>query len=514
VAKNEKSNAAFRFMAERVKTSQGIKPRDLCRATRAKHGVQGSALGLIPFIMWHITRQRVKTILITLVAFFFVVMQGFIQASIHRTLDEIDRLYDNTVVKAEIRRANSFEHVAFRDLGNVISTWTIRNVDKYIQNEYVDAGHAYSTVIPADPDGALPENWDTIAGIDLNAYLSETRALLYPLLGVNDLGLLLAAHSGIAGDDLPGGVPHQMGDASSIMEHYLGVDDLDLYFLENPDIFDFRIGKNDTSLSIVFAAGYDPTSFQFEAGRPVPAILSNRTMFERGLEPGDMVYIAFTVPGTGVWEHMPAVVIGTHNRKIFYNKLEPATVIPISAMEQMLGDETGYITFRFDIDGTFNRELLDIRDEIRSIINDPKAGWAKLSLSMNDAQLRLVISSMEKNLSLFRLLYPMAIILSVIIGLGLSTLLMLQNSKKAAILRVLGKPRKRVCASLCAEQVVVSLLGVVLGLLALTIIGWGHNASSSFLLGGLYFVCASAGAALGAALITNRPPIVLLQAKE
>ena len=478
MAKNEKSSAAFRF------------------------------------ILRHVARQRVKSILILLVALFFVLMLGFIQTSIVRMLDEIDRLYDTTVVKAEIRQSNAFEHVAFRDLGNVVSTWTIRNVNKYIQNEYVDAGHAYSTVIPANPNGLLPENWDAIAGIDLGAYLSETRALLYPLLGVNDVGLLLAEHSGTANDDLPGGVLHQMSDASSIMEHYLGVDDLDLYFSENPDIFDFRIGMNDTSLSIDFANGYDPASFDFEVGRPVPAILSNRTMFERGLEHGDMIYIAFTVPGTSVWEHMPAVVVGTHNRKIHYNKLEPATVIPISAMEQMLGEETGYITFRFDIDRGFNRELPGLRDEIRSIISDPKAGWAKLSFALHDAELRLVVSSAEKNLSLLRLLYPMAIILSAVIGLGLSTLLMLQNSKKAAIMRVLGVPRKRVCAALCAEQAAVCLPGVVLGLLVLALIGWGFSVASSFLLGGLYFACAYAGAALGAALITNRPPIVLLQAKE
>ena len=62
----------------------------------------------------------------------------------------------------------------------------------------------------------------------------------------------------------------------------------------------------------------------------------------------------------------------------------------------------------------------------------------------------MVVIPMEQNLSLLKLLYPVAIVLSAIMGLGLLLLLMLQNAKVVAIMRVLGTSKNKSRTTLCA----------------------------------------------------------------
>ena len=126
----------------------------------------------------------------------------------------------------------------------------------------------------------------------------------------------------------------------------------------------------------------------------------------------------------------------------------------------------------------------------------------------------MVVIPMEQNLSLLKLLYPIAIALSAIIGFGLSLLLMLQGAKVAAIMRVLGTTRAKSRATLCTEQAVVCLFGLVLGLAVLAAMGWGFGFVSSLGLAAVYLAGAATGSVAGAVVVTNRPPLELLQVKE
>jgi len=131
---------------------------------------------------------------------------------------------------------------------------------------------------------------------------------------------------------------------------------------------------------------------------------------------------------------------------------------------------------------------------------------------MYDEELRTVVGSMEENLSLLRLLYPVAIAVSLIIGIGLSMLLMLQNAKNAAIMRVLGSPKNRTLLILCTEQLIVCLFGLLFGLCLSAIAGWG--AGASVIIAVLYLSGVFIGSAVGGLLVINRPPLELLQVKE
>jgi len=188
--------------------------------------------------------------------------------------------------------------------------------------------------------------------------------------------------------------------------------------------------------------------------------------------------------------------------------------MPIEALRHIVGDELRYIGVQFEIDPMYNREMERVRDELVDIVETSGAGEVPLRLLLDDEELRMVVIPMEQNLSLLRLLYPVAIVLSVTIGLGLSMLFMLQNAKIASIMRVLGTTKIKSRATLCSEQVAICLVGLALGLAILSVLGWGFGFTSSLLLAGVYLVGAVIGTASGAIIVTNRAPLELLQVRE
>ena len=156
--------------------------------------------------------------------------------------------------------------------------------------------------------------------------------------------------------------------------------------------------------------------------------------------------------------------------------------------------------------------MATVKDKLAEVAKQQGAGWVPLQLDLYDEELNMVIKPMEQNLSLLRILYRIAIILSLVIGLGLSVLLTLQNAKNASIMRVLGTTKKRTLAMLCAEQIVVCLFGLAAGICVIAFAGWGVEPSA--LSTGLYFLCTLIGAVAGGILVAYRPPLELLQTRE
>jgi len=140
-------------------------------------------------------------------------------------------------------------------------------------------------------------------------------------------------------------------------------------------------------------------------------------------------------------------------------------------------------------------------------------GRIPLILLINDDIIHNVILPMEQNLSLLRVLYPIAISVAFALAIGLSLLTMLQNAKNAAIMRALGKPKVRTQFTLCAEQLLVSVVGVLLGLVVLFIIGTAFEVTP-FALAGMYIGGVIIGSAIGAFIISAKTPIDLLQVRE
>jgi predicted lysophospholipase L1 biosynthesis ABC-type transport system permease subunit len=174
----------------------------------------------------------------------------------------------------------------------------------------------------------------------------------------------------------------------------------------------------------------------------------------------------------------------------------------------------GYTSFRFGIIPDFNRDLQEVSANLEQAIRfTPHQWFNQLTANIHDEELRHVVEPMEQTLSLFRLLYPIAVILSIVLGAGLSVLLMLQNAKNAAIMTVLGMPKYKSRLMLWAELMIVCIAGAIIGMVVLAVITLSLGAS--LLLAALPYIAGTIiGAAIGAILITNRAPLDLLQVKE
>ncbi len=129
-----------------------------------------------------------------------------------------------------------------------------------------------------------------------------------------------------------------------------------------------------------------------------------------------------------------------------------------------------------------------------------------------------MVAQLEKNLSLLQVLYPVVIGVSVLIGAGLCFLLLLQATREAAILRVLGTTRTAVRLALIIEPLILSILGVMLGLgisrFIVDELGSLHRLFHYWSAPACTWPGFLAGSVIGAISVTNKKPIELLQVKE
>jgi len=127
------------------------------------------------------------------------------------------------------------------------------------------------------------------------------------------------------------------------------------------------------------------------------------------------------------------------------------------------------------------------------------------------------LDNIKRVCDLIHLLYPVAVVGVVLIGLTAPGLIIIQSVKSAAILRVLGVTKKRARCMLMFEQVGLCVVGTALAAGALVIYDSGLFTRSADMLavcGVLYLlgcVCAAFGASVS---VTRRRILDLLQVKE
>ena len=128
---------------------------------------------------------------------------------------------------------------------------------------------------------------------------------------------------------------------------------------------------------------------------------------------------------------------------------------------------------------------------------------------MDTSKLDSVIRTSE----ILRSLYPAAVAAALIIGAFLCALIIFQTSTEAAIMRVLGTTKKKTAAILTAEQCILALSGIILGILIMAVINGGVSAQS-LIFSGAYFAVILLGSAISSVLVTRRNILDLLQTKE
>ena len=444
----------------------------------------------IRFVSRHITRAAVRSFLIIAVAFVFIMALGWMNGAIDSAKSEIERLYDTTIVTADLRPTNNGQASPLHNIGDLIRPRVVEDImaTGYVMDVYYEAGHSWAAVVPTADDGTFPENWADIIGYDHGFSIAgdPNQQFTNALMGVSDVARFVEENTGMR------------------------------MYSENDPIGD---------IDIEYMAGFGDSDFMYTEGRPIPVIISERLLISRNLSLGKNAYIYCNKPFismtgsvvTGRWNSFEIIIVGVHNSSIRQSYMRNSVIMPVEALEFMVGADLGYITIRFAIDPAYNRDLLNVRETIRRASEDPSQflGWGVLlGLQINDEELRTVVGSMEQNLALLQKLYPITITISIIIGLGLSLLLMLQNAKNAAIMRVLGTTKSRSGYVLCAEQLAVCISGLILSIIALVLLRWTDNINDCIILALLYLAGVLAGSGVGAILVTNRPPLLLLQVKE
>ncbi|MCL2753268.1 MAG: ABC transporter permease [Defluviitaleaceae bacterium] len=442
----------------------------------------------------HIMRSPVKSGLVAVIAMFFVVSLGWLNHTIEFTENEIERLWNTTVVEAELLLGLDEEEVV-----------------------------------------RLRLDWADWFGV-AHAPISSTTLMHYLASGFfNEWYLEALWHYGqISTEEFARQFNFQWNRPDMVV----GVTSLQGFIRENTRTDrDDAIGTLGETIEIEFLDGFGPEDFDFtDATAPLAVLVQRRwaeSAAEFGIELSEPLFLS------DPWMQVQVIGIFDHGLHRAINRFEDARNVFVTHLHALgyhtfgsshfagydedYAEDSGqmgglsYLTARGYINPARNRELFGLRHHMDGILARNQlsyGGRMPLEMFMTDRELYSVIDPLEQNLALMRILYPITIGVAAALSIGLSLLIMLQNARNAALMRMLGKPNAKTQMSLGIEQILVIVVGVILGVLALIAIGVPALDITPLSLAAMYFVGAIVGSAIGAFLINNKTPLELLQTKE
>jgi len=412
----------------------------------------------------HILRSTFKSSLTLAVAMGFVLTLGWIRWNLERNQAEVERLYLTTLVQADllIKTPESFDSTDTEPL-------------------------RISRIFPR---GLVDKLMET--GLVKKVYLETITKVSY-----------------IKNEET--------GQFRKVRAHALiGCNDLRIAHLDYLKTAEFQ-----------FLPGYDEEIFTKEWTKedfgttPLPIILPEDILEADNLELGESVtwmdadgktatyLIAATYTG-GIYSTSEGT--SSDSADVFH-----PIVVPLSILDNVSKYPLNYDVVKLYIDPVFNRNLEEVKEILQSILEEPGVSRVPLRLNYWDEELWAVVTPLEENLSLLELLYPLSAAAFVLLGTGLSILLVLLRAKETALLRMLGVSKTKVRIMLSLELLLLSLAGVLLGLGLLALLRQDFAAAVNTLTlkdAGLYLLGSFNGALIGALLVSSRKPLELLQVKE
>jgi hypothetical protein len=419
-------------------TLQGPPANKVDLALRRKY----TPASLSQYVLHHVLRSRLKSFLTLAIALGFMLASGWIRQTMERSRLEVDRLYDTTVVEADILLADPSAEQTGETPGGGTGFVYLNTVNSILESGFVE-----SSVLEADTV------WFKIKNL-------------------------------ISRDVFPGNFP--------------------VYAYDSPEAF--YSGLADPG-SLSFASGWDMNLFA--EPRTIEDIRKDglRALFPASLLEQLQLNVGETIQITDQTGHAyQCVIVGQY--------IGNYILIPISVLEAMDGSQTKFTVAHFSLDPKKNREIPQFRADMEKVMG---IYGGKLRFVIWDEELRVVIAQLDKNLSLLKVLYPVVIAVSVLIGAGLCFLLLLQATREAAILRVLGTTRTAVRLALIVEPFFLSIIGVIIGLGISRLLWMTSDLVSAVPLltgAGLYLAGVLAGLVIGSISVTNKKTIELLQVKE
>ena len=523
----------------------------------------------------HVVRSPVKSILVLGMALLFVISLGWLNATIRFTEGEIERLYATTVITGQIinpamgldaairghripwssverltdsgfvtdvyRTAFSrhglfpsipesfvnWENIREVSTGNcccfvgvavkTISDWCVFVTEARRPVEFglgFGGDFAYTFAEGFGPEDFVAPPRYRVEFISFYDYYDRDTLVQIFIITAPD-GTQRTVLAEDAEGELPEFKPIPVIVHESLMTRYLILDNT-------------RWNQND-GITVALADRANVTFHMLDSyGNPIQQYLSL----------GNYAYLA------GQWESLPVIIIGTYSGghpTTAYRTGQGLVLVPTGVYWEPQG-WTGMGGVAYNLTDSYNALMATVtfavaQDQVRysreieSDLNERltynihwewfchtrsmtihESTLISHTVELNDGELRLVIMPLEDNLHLLRILYPVAIITSFVLALGLSLLLILQNAKNVAILRVLGSPKRKTRVNLFLEQISVCLSGLIPGFIAILVLGVGFGTAG--MLAGVYLAGAVTGTITGVVFISRKTPLELLQVRE
>lgn len=393
------------------------------------------------FDVYYLYRSKGNSVLMIALVIVFLLTLGWILQSIRQTGQNIENLYQSISVEAEIMQ----ESAGLKIYPSYISENTI---DAVINTGFVKESHLVAQSVGASLDDTENEN-----------SLSS-----FTLCGVNSADLLNI-------DKAPGTVSYNSVTGEEIKEG-----------------------------NIEYLSGWDDSVFYeyYNEIDEIPIIISGIVLqkFEKGL--GDTLQLRIGV------KKYSALIVGSYSGTFTNFSVEKGTAVllPLEYLKVLDTDMLYYSNAEFILDPSKNQELSSFREITTRLAKNDVTSKSAITFRIWDEELRMTAEPMEENLTLMKVLYPIAQIVAMLAGGMVSMLLLLQSAKRAAILRVLGIPAQTVRKMLGAEQLTLGVIGTVLGILLCVILGkWNIELLYSI---GLYLLGLLSGTVIGCILVTNK----------
>jgi hypothetical protein len=238
-------------------------------------------------------------------------------------------------------------------------------------------------------------------------------------------------------------------------------------------------------------------------------LVDSRLFEELDVKLNDVITLTNTVenPDTGLYETLEAdfTIIGSINGLVGDMR---ELVIPPGNAHKALYKDTAALSYAEYV-------LVDNHGagDFRSLVNNRFVSQ-EVEFAMNTDDLDRVGNS----LNLLDYFFPVVVaVLTVIAGL-LPALLILQSSREASLLRILGTTKLQTRSILLLQQMTLFVLGLAVGMGVLAL-GNGSARLTAIaqllgLIAGLYVLCCLAASALSCWIVTRRNVLELLQTKE
>lgn len=416
---------------------------------------RGGGAALARFTLRHALRSPVRTALYLCTALLFGISLAVIQQNLSQASSQIDALYETVQVTAEVVKTNPTASVN----------------DGSGENGFI----AQETI-----DQLLNTGFFS----DYYAEAQKSNAMLLLIL------------------------PSQSGKVLQQEE------DLTIFMPSDEAKF---LSQEGNSIEIEYFPGYDGSIFSQEnygetneLGLPAHAlpVILPRELYESWNPSGGSNFVLGCRDTIG----NPTVRIAGVYDGTYVNA--GAILMPAGVAQWIGVASLSYTKANFEVDRAKNRELPQLLAEADEIVSDPMAGSLPLSFLLWDEELREAIGPLNENVEVLELLYPLVLLLSALTAAGLTALLLVQRTKTAALLRVIGVSRIQARWMLGTELLLPALLGECIVVLALMNLFPMVSAGSMAEGAAIYLLGAIVGALLGVYMVTRKRPLELLQVKE